>query len=134
MEKVKVIIERGHDGLYSYYMDNDDFDFGLNGQGQTVEAAEAEFMEAYKEIREMYAEEGKIFPEIEFDFQYDVPSFLNYYSGILSKSGLEKVTGINQKQLWHYANGHRNPSRETIRKIQDGLHRLARELSHVNFL
>ena len=69
--------------------------------------------------------EKKVIPELEleleFDFHYDVCSFLGYYSGILSKSGksgLERVTCINQKQLWHYSSGNRYPKPATARKIQ----------------
>ena len=132
--KTKIIIERGYDGLFSFYMNDDRFDFGLNGQGNTVEKARREFQLAYEELREMYQEESKIFPQLEFVYEYDVPSFLNYYDGILSKSGLEKITGINQKQLWHYSSGKRKPNRETIRKIQDGLNRFAKDLGQVHFI
>ena len=132
--KTKVIIERGTDGLYSFYMDNDSLDFALNGQGNTVEEARKEFLLTYQEIKEMYQEEGKTVPELNFEYEYDVASFLNYYNGILSKSGLEKITGINQKQLWHYSSGKRKPSRETVMKIQDGLTRFAKDIEQVHFI
>jgi hypothetical protein len=48
--------------------------------------------------------EGKNPPGLAFEIEYDVSSFLNYYSGILSKSGLEKITGISQKQQAQYFN------------------------------
>ena len=132
--KVKVIIERGADGLFSYYMPESVSGFFLNAQGTTVEEAQREFLSIYAEGREMYLEEGKEVPELEFEYEYDVSSFLNYYSGILSKSGLEKVTGINQKQLWHYSSGRRKPTRRTIEKIQFGLNNLSRELGQVHFV
>jgi len=132
--KAKVIIERGTDGLYSFYMDNDSLDFALNGQGNTVGEAREEFLLTYQEIKEMYQEEGKAVPELDFEYEYDVASFLNYYNGILSKSGLEKITGINQKQLWHYSSGKRKPSRETVIKIQDGLTRFAKDIEQVHFI
>ena len=132
--KVKVIIERGTDGFYSVYMDDDRFDFGLNGQGDTVQEAKDDFLTAYQEIKELREEEGEEMPVLEYNFEYDVDSFLNYYSGILSKSGLERVTGINQKQLWHYASGKRKPTRATVLKIQEGLHSLAKDLMQVQFV
>jgi len=73
-------------------------------------------------------------PELEFNIQHDVSSFLDYYSGILSKSGLEKITGINQKQLWHYSSGKRKPKRQTTLQIQNGLHRFAENLKEVCFV
>ena len=69
--RAKVIIERGTDGLYSYYMDNDGFDFALNGQGCSIEEAKKEFLLVYKEIKEMYREEGKVAPELEFEYEFE---------------------------------------------------------------
>lgn len=132
--KAKVIIERGNDGLFSYYMNENDFDFGLNGQGNTIEEAKNEFLSTYAELKDMYSEEGKAFSELEFEYEYDISSFLNYYSGILSKSGLEKITGVNQKQLWHYSSGRRKPTKSTVEKIQLGLNNFSRELGQVHFV
>ena len=132
--KAKVIIERGNDGLFSYYMNEKKFDFGLNGQGNTIEEAKNDFFSTYAELKDMYSEEGKEFSELEFEFEYDISSFLNYYSGVLSKSGLEKITGINQKQLWHYSSGRRKPTKSTVEKIQLGLNNFSKELGQVHFV
>jgi len=107
--KVKVIVECGTDGKYSAFMDCYDYDFSLAGFGNTAKDAVNDFYACVEEEKSMCEKEGKIMPELAFDIQYDVSSFLNYYSGILSKSGLEKITGINQKQLWHYSSGKRKP-------------------------
>ena len=131
--KIKVIIERGTDGLYSYFMDNDSFDFALNGQGNSVEEAKKEFLSAYREIQEIYQEEGKITPKFEFEYEYDVPSFLSYYSNILSLAGFHRLTGINQSQLSQYVNGYRKPGPKTAKKIETSLHRFAEEMSQVHF-
>jgi predicted RNase H-like HicB family nuclease len=70
MRKVDVIIERGNDGLYSAYMDSDKFDFGLNGQGETVDEALKEFEVVYEEMKALYLDEGKDMPSIKFEFNY----------------------------------------------------------------
>ena len=49
-----------------------------------------------------------------------------------TKAGLERITGINQKQLWHYASGTRNPRPEQSIKIESALHRLGEELIAIN--
>jgi predicted RNase H-like HicB family nuclease len=134
MRKVNVIIERAKDNTYSAYTDCHDYDFGLLGYGDTVKETIDDFYGVYNEFKEIYAEEGKDFPELEFDFQYDVASFLDYYTGMLSKSGLEKITGINQKQLWQYASGVRRPKPATTRKIQESLYHFADELKQVHFV
>ncbi|MDR1553322.1 MAG: DNA-binding protein [Prevotellaceae bacterium] len=134
MKKVKVIVEHGTDGKFSAYIDCYDFDFGLAGFGDTAQQAITDFYECYEQEKRMCAQDGKVAPELEFDIQYDVMSFLDYYSGILSKSGLEKITGINQKQLWHYSSGKRKPKPQTTKKIQSSLHQFADALKQVQFI
>jgi len=134
MEKVKVIVECGKDGKFSAFMDCYDYDFGLAGFGSTAKEAIADFYVCVEEEKAMCQKEGKTMPKLEFEIQYDVTSFLSYYSGILSKSGLEKITGINQKQLWHYASGKRRPTRQTTLKIQKNLHVFAENLREVHFI
>jgi len=134
MKKVKVIVERGNDNRYSAYMDYYGFDFGLAGFGNNAKEAIADINAAYEEEKKLRQNEGKEMPELEFEIYFDVCSFLDYYSGILSKSGLEKVTGINQKQLWHYSSGIRQPKPATARKIQAGLHQFADDLKQVQFV
>ena len=46
-------------------------------------------------------------------------------------AALSRVTGINQKQLSHYANGLRNPRPEQRKRIVEGLHSIGRELLSV---
>jgi len=133
MEKVKVIVERGKDGKYSAFMDCYDYDFGLAGFGNTSKEAISDFYTCVEEEKAMCQKEGKIMPELEFDIQYDVTAFLDYYSGILSKSGLQKITGINQKQLWHYASGRRRPTRKTSERIRINVHHFAENLREVQF-
>ena len=132
--KVRVIVERGSDNKYSAYMDYYDLDFGLAGFGDTAKDAIQDFFESYNEEKAMCQKEGREIPEFEFDIQYDVSSFLDYFSGVLSKSGLETITGINQKQLWHYSSGLRKPRPSTVLHIQDSLHAFADTIKQVHFV
>ena len=136
MEKmtVSVIVERGSDNKYSAYMDRYDLDFGLAGFGNSAKDAISDFYDAWEEEKAMIAKEGKEIPELEFDIRYDMSSFLDLFSDVLSKSGLEKITGINQKQLWHYASGMRKPSPGTVHKIQDGLYSFADTIKQIRFI
>ena len=45
-----------------------------------------------------------------------------------SIAAISKVSGINQHQLSHYANGIKNPRTAQRRRIVEGLHRIGREL------
>ncbi len=136
MNKVKAFIERGNDGTYGVYVDLEDntLNYGVIGDGKTIAEAVEDFNLTYEEMKQMHQEEGKPFVEAEFEFCYDVPSFLAYYNQFLSLAGMEKITGVNKGQLSHYLTGHRNPSKKTVKKIQTNIHHFAKELSEVQFV
>lgn len=71
--------------------------------------------------------------EYKIDFYLNLKSFLEFYSGVFSKSGLEHLTGINQKQLWHYASGNRKPRKEQRERFESAIHRLGEELISFHF-
>jgi hypothetical protein len=39
--------------------------------------------------------------EYEIEYRYDVQSIRGYYANVFTKPALERLTGINQKQLHH---------------------------------
>ena len=134
--KTKVIIERGEDGTYDAYLeDTGKLSFGLLGQGKTVQETIDNFLNSRDEMKACYAVENKPFPtDLEFEYKYDLASFLSYYSKILSLAGLQRLTGVNQGQLSHYVTGHRKPSPKTAEKIEKSLHDFAKEISKVHFI
>lgn len=136
--KIDVIIETGPDKRFEAVIDPDKdygLTFGLLGEGHSVQECIDDFYASVQDMKELYAEKGKQFPgNLEFTFKYDAASFLALYSDILSLSGLEKITGINQRQLSHYLNRVKKPRQETIHKIETGIQRFANELSNVNFV
>ena len=134
--KLKAIIVSGVDGTYDVNLEySDKVSFVLFGSGDTVEESKADFYNSRSEMQDYYAESGKKFPDnLDFEFKYDVASFLEYYSTRFTLSGLQTITGINQGQLSHYVTGRKKPRQETIKKIEDGIHRFAKELSQVSFV
>ena len=132
-KKINVVIERGIDGSFSAYIADDNCEFGCIGEGKSVEETKADFMKAVGEMQEVYAEEGSKFPDVEFDFIYDMASFLNYYAYAFSLAGLARITGVNQGQLSHYVTGRRRPSKSTVEKICLLLHDFANEIGQVKF-
>lgn len=119
MKKVRVFIERASDGSYSAYMpDDNNLSYGIIGTGMSIDETISDFHDAYKGMKEHYADSGKYFEEVEFEFSYDIPSFLAYYSNRLSLAGLERITGVAQGQLSHYVTGRRRPSKKTIEKYK----------------
>ena len=132
MKHVKVFIEKSSYG-YSAYMEDNNLDYGLFGEGKTVEEAIDDFNKSYAGMREYYERHGKNFEEIEYEFFYDTASFLQEYCKAFSLAGLERITGVSQTQLGHYLHGRSKPSKKTIAKIEQGVQAFARDLTAVRF-
>ena len=131
--KIKVTIERGDDGSYGAFISSDNAPFGIVGDGKSVQETKDDFINSYEEMKLYYSENSKKFTECDFEFSYDIASFLAYYGKILSLAGMERLTGVNQGQLSHYVTGHRKPSKKTIEKIEKKLHAFGNELNQIEF-
>ncbi len=130
---LQVVIERAENN-YSAYIPGID---GVVATGKTVDEIKENMTEAIRVFVETCEELGCDIPEelqgdYELHFKMDVKSLLDFYSGVFSKSGLERITGINQKQLWHYASGNRNPRPEQALRIERALHKLGEELLSIS--
>ena len=134
--KVKAFIERGSDGTYGVYVDLEDntLNYGILGEGNSAREAMEDFKIGYLEMKELFEDEGKHFVEADFEFHYDTASFLEYYTEYFSIAGLSRLTGIHQGQLSHYLTGHRKPSPKTVVKIEQSIHRFAKEISQAEFI
>ena len=133
MEKITVIIGKSlnHYGAYAENVK------GLYAAGNTVEETKSDFLNAIKYFKEANKEENM--PEIlkgdyEIEYKMDIPSLLNAYSGVFTKSALERLTGINRVQFSHYVSGFRNPKPDKRRKIEKALHDLADDLKQVRLV
>ena len=131
MTTLTAFIEVGSDGLFAVCTDSNPICM-IAGFGDNVKEAMEDFHECHEEVKQLWAEEGKSFPDLEFSFRYDTVSFLKYYSKIISMAGLQRLTGIDRHQLSHYVTGKSKPSPKTIARIQEGITALGRELINVN--
>ena len=135
MIEIKAYISREKDGTYSIYVDDDaPINYGLIGEGATVEQAMDEWRRSYEEMKQSYEKDNMPFVEATFSFVYDIPSFITYFGNLFSLRGLSKITGVSAAQLSQYATGYRNPSQRTATKIQNGLRLFANELSHLELV
>ena len=114
--------------------DTEDMSYLITASGRTLKIAMKDFLEGYEGMKEHYAEVGKEFEEVEFDFMFELPAFLQHYSQFFSLAGLERITGVNQKQLGHYISGYRHASQKTVRKIEDAVHKFGQELLAVKLV
>lgn len=92
-----------------------------------------------KEAVELYLEDNPnpcelLAGEFELKFRIDTATFINYYSGIFTKAALSRITGINERQLWHYAAGVHKPRRKQAEKIQLGIQNLTKELEAISLV
>ncbi len=122
-----MIIEKSKD-FFDAYSDNCD---GIYAAGESVDAVKVDTLEAIRLIKENLPEERwpkQIRGDFEIEWKFDVPSFLEYYSNFISLAGMERMTGINQKQLSNYLNHRSVPRAKQADRILSGIHRFAREL------
>lgn len=129
MKKIKAIVSRSQDGFYSIHCVDEMF----SGGGNNPQEAKKDMLDQMQFYRETAVAEGFPYPsfldkDFEIEYEFDAQSLLEYYSGILSLSGLEKITGIHQKQLSAYLNNRSKPRRRQVERIQRGLHDLGKEL------
>jgi len=101
--------------------------------GKTFEKLKEQMKEAVEFHLEGMKEDGDDIPlefqqEYELVYRFDTESLLRHYNGIFTNAALERLTGINQKQLQHYASGTSKPRREQAKKIENALHNLGKEL------
>lgn len=135
MKQVNAYVAKEANGTYSIFVNDDaPINYGLVGEGNTVQEAMDEWNRTYEAMKESYRKDNMPFVEAQFTFVYDVPSFLVYYGGLLTFKGLAKLTGVSAAQLSQYATGYRNPSPKTTEKIQQGLHTLGRELCQISLV
>ena len=134
MNKVNVIVEYSDKNLSAYIEDAPVITTGKDLK---------EIKENMNEAIELYLEsckEMKIVPvptlqgEIQLDYKIDAATFINYYSGIFTKAALSRITGINERQLWHYAAGIHKPRKKQLEKIQNGINALTKELTSISLL
>ncbi len=118
---INVTIEKGAD-LFSAWAENIP---GIYGEGESVKEVKEDILKSISLFKE-YNDEKNIPEELKGDYEiewhFDVQSFLQYYNGIFTKAALERITGINQKQLGHYASGLKKPRKAQVEKIETALH------------
>ena len=101
--------------------------------GKTFEDVKREIRDAIEFHLEGMREDGDDIPEVfnsdyKLSYQFDPESLLYHYNGIFTNAALERLTGINQRQLQRYASGISKPREAQAKKIKDALHLLGREL------
>ncbi len=130
MKQVTVIVEYGEKNL-SAYIDG----APIITVGDDLEEIERNMQEAV----ELYLEDNPnpvpmLQGDFELKFKVDASTFINSYSDVFTKAALSRMTGINERQLWHYAAGVHKPRKKQLEKIQRGIESLTKELSAISLI
>ena len=64
-------------------------------------------------------------------YKMDVGSLFEWFSGILTKSGVSRITGVNQSLISQYVSGYKKPSSKQTKRIERALHQLGQELLEI---
>lgn len=127
MGKIIMMIERSKD-YFDAYSDNCD---GIYAAGSSIDDVKADAEKAIRLLKENLPESqwpDEIRDDYEIEWKFEVTSFLEYYSSFMSLAGMEKMTGINQKQLSNYLNHRAVPRKKQAERIREGIHKFAHEL------
>ena len=129
MNRLTVIIETATNNYCAYIKEVN----GIYAISNTIPEMRQKMEEAIEVYKESCIEDGFDIPELlqgeyELEYHIDVKTFLEVYSDYFTKAGLERLTGVNQKQLWHYANGNTIPRKKQRERIESAIHKLGRDL------
>ena len=134
MKTVEVIVEHAGNNLSAYIEGAPVITVG--NDVKEIEKNMKEAVELYLEsCKEMNIAPVEVLQgEFTLKFKIDAATFINYYSSIFTKAALSRITGINERQLWHYAAGVHKPRKQQLEKIQKGIYALTEELAAINLL
>ncbi len=132
MKTVQVILEKAENNYSAFIPELE----GCVVTGATIQETKKNVTEAVAFHLEGMQDEQLEIPdtfngEYEFEYKIDVSSLFEWFSGILTKSGLARLTGMNQSLISQYANGIKNPSKKQTAKIQKAIHGFGEELLEV---
>jgi len=134
MEKVIVNVAKTPEG---YCASIDILPGWVLGTSGSFDKFKRELQESVDVFVEWAKEDGEEYPNIfdgvyDFEYKFNVESLLCCYNGILNRSALSQLTGINKKQLGHYVCGRSRPRQAQKTKIIEAFHRLGNELIAVS--
>jgi len=133
MEKVVVTVGLTENNYCAHLVIGDGI---VVATGKTFDELKNEMQSALEFHLEGMHEDGDYIPDVflnpfQLVYQFDTESLLSHYKGIITNAALERLTGINRRQLTHYSSGLRKPRPMQRMKIEQALHRLGSELLEV---
>ena len=123
-------VESNGAGWYSVYC-NEEFPFGVIGEGATVEEAEQDFLAVFDAMRADYKERTGEEVDATFTFVKDMSAVLQECKNYISFAYLAQITGVSKAMLSQYACGTRKPRPAQRERIVGGIHQIGRTCMEV---
>lgn len=127
-QQIEVIIEKGDGELWGRIEGIGEFQ--PNTVGETAELVQANLRELIKDYIENEGSEDNAWIDAaggEFTMVYDVQAFFAEHSEI-NASAIARKAGINPSLLRQYSSGHKHPSKDQAKKIEEAVHSFAKDL------
>ncbi len=134
MEKIKVVIDYTNK---NYSATTTQVGGVVLVTEKKLDALKEKFADTFAFHIEGCIADGDILPgwaisgQYEFEYKFTTSALLQRFDGVLTRSALSRITGINERQLGHYATGYRKPRKEQRNKIISAFHQLGRDFIKV---
>lgn len=132
MERILVTISQASDGSFWCNTENDVYGGGLNSVGASVKDAKADLKACLEDAKADYVESGNTPYEVEFNYQYDLQSFFNYFS-FLNVTEIAKRAGINPSLMRQYTRGIKNAGEKTYERLANCMDSITKDLQVASF-
>ena len=133
--KTIALIEKGKDGAFGIF--TPDLQHTIMGEGNTVTEAKTDFENSVKEMVASYTELNKEIPaelkKIRFEYKYDLASLFNQYD-FINVSKFAHMAGINASLMRQYKSGNQYISENQLAKIEEAVHKMAREMAAIKLI
>lgn len=132
---MNIKIEKQKDGSYIAY-NTDGGKFGLIGTGNTVSEAKEDFFNSVEEVKVLLKDEGEEIPVSLTEspiFHFDISSLLEYYD-VINVSAFSRFLGISDSLMRQYKRGNTYISDAQLARIEDGFHKLGKEMAELKLV
>lgn len=134
MKKIKVLVEWSGD---NFSAGNGEVNGVVFVTGRSLDEVKQKFKETFKFHVESSIADGDQLPvyivkgRYSFEFSLQASAMLHMADGLITRSALSRVTGINEKQLSHYLTGHRKARTEQNEKIAAGIIAINKQITEL---
>jgi len=134
----KLFVSIGWSGNnYGAVSQSDDINGVVVATHKTLEGVKNKFKSALEFHIDGCIEDGDKLPEwvikgdYTIEYKLEMSALIHSLDGMITRSAIARVSGINERQIGHYASGIKKPRSVQRQKIIRGIHTISRELASV---